>query len=135
MLGDKKVIVTFPSSDMGRTIEFYEKLGLKAYGKPDDDGVYFEAGEGTGIFVYQKGKSKADHTQASFGVDDLEKEVKELKEKGIEFEDYNLPEFGIETKDGIATLTDEDTPGMPSKAAWIKDPDDNIIVINQMPQV
>lgn len=128
MLGDKKVIAMLPATDMERVTDFYvNKLGLKANDTPDKDGLFFEAGEGTGLFVYKRGETKADHTVAGFGVDDLEKEVDELRNTGVVFEEYNMPEMGIKTENGIAASGD-------MKTAWFKDSEGNILAINQMPE-
>jgi hypothetical protein len=56
----------------------------------------------------------------SFTVPDVEAEVRELRERGVVFEEYEAPK----TENGIAT--------MPSgRAAWIKDPDGNLIGLFQ----
>lgn len=125
MLGDKFVATALPVADLDRAASFYEeKLGLKRQSE-FEGGVSFEAGEGTGLFLYQRGPTKADHTVAGFRVDDVEKEVGELRAKGVEFEEYDIPEMGIKTENGIATMGD-------IKSAWFKDLDGNILAINQM---
>ena len=49
--------------------------------------------------------------------------VKKLKEKGVQFEDYDLPH--IKTINYIATSGEY-------KSAWFKDSEGNILAINQM---
>ena len=61
--------------------------------------------------------------KAGFQVTDVEAEVRDLRAKGVAFEEYNLP--GLKTVDGIA-----DAGGM--KAAWFKDSEGNIIGLAQM---
>jgi hypothetical protein len=56
-------------------------------------------------------------------VENVEKEVAELRQKGIEFEEYDLP--NIKTVDSVATLGTW-------KAAWFKDTEGNILSINEM---
>jgi hypothetical protein len=51
-------------------------------------------------------------------VADVEREVAELKAKGVTFVQYDLPGM----KDGIATAGG-------AKTAWFKDPDGNILAI------
>jgi hypothetical protein len=51
-------------------------------------------------------------------VDDIEREVAELKARGVSFEEYEG------TQDGIAT-------GGAAKAAWFKEPDASIMAIVQ----
>jgi hypothetical protein len=52
----------------------------------------------------------------------VEKEMKELRQKGVSFENYDLP--GLKTVDGIASMGNE-------KAAWFKDSEDNILALTQ----
>jgi predicted enzyme related to lactoylglutathione lyase len=62
------------------------------------------------------GTNKA--TALTFDVDDIEDEVRELKEKGVFFEHYNLP--GLQQQGDIEV-------GEDMKIAWFKDPDGNIL--------
>ena len=66
------------------------------------------------------GTSKA--SQAFWQVDDVEREVAELRAKGVMFEEYDAP--GIKTKDGIAVAGN-------TKAAWFKDTEGNILALIQ----
>ena len=122
MLSQSVLFATAPTTDVARTTAFYQdKLGLKVM-HSDDDGIAFEAGKGTSIYLYKRAPSKADHTIASFMVDNMEKEVADLKAKGVRFEEYDMP--GMKTVNGIATWGKD-------KAAWFKDPDGNIIGLFQ----
>jgi len=123
MLNDKIVSASLPTTDVDRTIEFYQgKLGLSVLSR-DENMVYLGAGGDSGLSFYLRGETKADHTVASWKVDDLEAEVAELKDKGVVFEEYDMKD--IKTVDGIATMGD-------TKAAWFKDPDNNILGLFQM---
>ena len=126
MLSDKMVTATLPAVDLKRAKKFYqEKLGLKLVMEDPSPGAMFAAGQGTTIYLYQRGATKADHTVASFKVDNVEAEVKELKGKGIKFEEYNLTDMGIKTVNGIATMGNW-------KSAWFKDTEGNILDLVQM---
>ena len=61
-------------------------------------------------------------TGATFSVKDLAKEMEDLREKGVRFEEYDLP--GIKTVDGVATMGEH-------KGAWFKDPSGNILALHQ----
>ena len=124
MLGKNHVVVTIAVTDLKRARSFYEdKLGLP---KPETrtDGVSYQLGGGSEIFIYERpGRPpKADHTLASFDVDDLEKEMKDLRSRGVTFEEYDFP--GLKTKNGIAEANDV-------RGAWFKDPDGNILAVTQ----
>ena len=62
-------------------------------------------------------------------MDDIEKEMAELRSRGVVFEHYEPDEIGgIVMKDGIAI-------GGGAKAAWFKDSEGNIMaLIEEIPQ-
>ena len=96
-------------------------LGLKSCGETVN-GTILEAGNGTQIILYKREKTKADHTVLGFDVEDLEKEVKLLKEKGVVFEEYDNLE--IKTVNSIATMGND-------RAAWFKDTEGNILALGE----
>ena len=82
-------------------------------------GTLYACGGGSAILVYPStyaGTNQA--TSVSWEVPDIHAEVAALKEKGVVFEQYDLPEM---TRDG-----DVHVAGTLS-AAWFKDPDGNIL--------
>jgi len=118
MLGKADAVPMVAVKDLDRARRFYEDtLGLK----PKDEwgeGVTLESGD-TLINLYRSefaGTNKA--TALTFEVDDIDKEVKELKEKGIFFEHYDLP--GLQQKGDLYVAEG-------FKTAWFKDPDGNIL--------
>ena len=126
MLINAPVHATLPVVDLERARKFYEgKLGLKVIRTDPSPGAVLQAGEGTTLYIYQRAATKADHTAASFTVKDVEAEVKELKAKGVVFEEIEIPSMGIKTVDGIATMGD-------MKGAWFKDTEGNILAVSNM---
>ena len=122
MLATSPLSTSAPTADINRTRKFYrDTLGLKER-FADKTGILFEAGNGTSIYLYKRAPTKADHTIASFSVQDMEKEVSDLKSRGVVFEEYDMP--GMKTVQGIATWGED-------KAAWFKDPDGNILGLFQ----
>lgn len=117
---------TIPVTNLARSKDFYgTKLGLKESTiKAEPDSVMYEAGDGTYLYIYQRGASKADHTLASFKVDNLEQAINDLSKNGVEFEHYDLPGLKTDEK-GIALVGT-------AKVAWFKDPDNNILGLAQM---
>jgi len=112
-----------PVTDLARARQFYEqKIGFK----PKQEvagGVIYEFGERTACFMYptpNAGTSKA--SQAFWQVDDVEREVAELKARGVKFEEYDAP--GMKTQNGIST-------GGGAKSAWFKDSEGNILALIQ----
>jgi predicted enzyme related to lactoylglutathione lyase len=127
MLANSPIRPTIPVVDLNRAKRFYEtRLGLKPVPANSDNTsgmAIFECGNGTRVELYQRGPSKADHTVATFEVSDIEEEVNILREKGVNFEEYDMP--GIKTQNGIATQGSV-------KAAWFKDSEGNILCIHQI---
>ena len=118
MLGKADATPMIAVKDLDRARAFYEdKLGLETKDEWGE-GATLKSGD-TLINVYRSefaGTNKA--TALTFGVDDIDKEVGELKEKGIFFEHYDLP--GLEQRGDIHV-------GEGMKTAWFKDPDGNIL--------
>src|SRR5580765_5696576 len=92
MLGKADATPMIPVKDLNRARSFYEgTLGLKAKDEMGGEVLRLESGE-TEINVYRSefaGTNKA--TALTFEVEDAEKEVADLKVKGIFFEHYELP--------------------------------------------
>jgi catechol 2,3-dioxygenase-like lactoylglutathione lyase family enzyme len=119
MLGKADATPMIAVKDLDRAREFYEeKLGLKTEDEWNGEGVTLKSGD-TRINVYRSefaGTNKA--TALTFDVDDIEREVGDLKDKGIFFEHYDLP--GLEQRGDLYV-------GEGMKTAWFKDPDGNIL--------
>ncbi|HXV58645.1 MAG TPA: VOC family protein [Gaiellaceae bacterium] len=123
MLADARIGANVPVSDLDEAISFYEgKLGLTLFERGEEQAYARFAGAGeTKLGIYQSGTAgQARHTLASFVVDDVRATVDALKANGVVFEEYDLP--GMKTEDGVATIGD-------TRAAWLKDPDGNILEI------
>ena len=126
MLGNAIVHPTLPAVDMKRARRFYEEtLGLKVVMEDPSPGIFVQAARGSTLYIYQRAATKADHTVVSFEVSDIEAEAKELKRKGVKFEEYDIPSMGLKTVNGIATM------GNYRKSAWFKDSEGNILAIAQ----
>ena len=124
MLNDSSTFPVLPAADLARATAFYrETLGLTVAFEAEG-GVAFTAGNGTMLFIYPHGATKAEHTVAGFMVDDLDSTVAGLRAKGVAFEEYDMP--GLKTVDGIA-----DAGG--TNAAWFKDSEGNILSIGSLP--
>jgi predicted enzyme related to lactoylglutathione lyase len=126
MLASSPVAVTLPAVDIDRAKKFYtEVLGLKIIDLEEYEGVaLFEAGKGTQIMFYEREGTKAEHTAATFAVEDIEAVVDGLTEKGVVFEQYDMDEIKTDAR-GIATIET-------AKAAWFTDTEGNIIAIMSM---
>ena len=119
MLGKADATPMLAVKDLDRARKFYaENLGFK---EVDDFGEGFMLKSGDTKFTVYKsefaGTNKA--TALTFDVDDIEDEVRTLKDKGVSFERYELE--GLTPKGDIF----EGEGGF--KTAWFKDPDGNLL--------
>jgi len=120
MLASALAMATIPAEDVDRGTKFYtQMLGLKKLdGQPSRFSV-FEAGQGSRILMYQRDRTKAEHTEITFLVDDVEAEVEKLSDKGVKMERYNTGEIKTNEK-GIADMNGR-------QMAWLKDTEGNIL--------
>jgi predicted enzyme related to lactoylglutathione lyase len=123
MLQNAPMYAYIPVKDVNRARKFYEeKLGFKPR-QETPGGVIYQFADHTACFLYptpNAGTSKA--SQAYWQVDDVEREVNELKSRGVMFENYDVP--GMKTENSIATAGG-------AKAAWFKDTEGNILAVIQ----
>ena len=119
MLAKADAMPMIAVKDIDRARKFYEDtLGLETKEAMGGEVLEVKSGE-TVINVYRSehaGTNKA--TALTFAVDDIEAEVRELKDKGIFFEQYDMP--GLERQGDLYVAE-----GM--KTTWFKDPDGNIL--------
>lgn len=118
MLGKSDATPMIAVKDLDRARKFYEDtLGLKEI-EDFGEGFMLQSGD-TKLSVYRSefaGTNKA--TALTFDVDDIQDEVRTLKDKGIAFEHYDLE--GLKANGDIFE-------GEGMKTAWFKDPDGNIL--------
>jgi predicted enzyme related to lactoylglutathione lyase len=122
MLQDAPLYAYIPARDVTRARRFYEgQLGFNPKQEVAGGVVYEFAGK-TACFLYHTpnaGTSQA--SQAFWQVDDVDREIAELKKRGVAFEHYD-------------DLPGERTPGGAlvaggAKAAWFKDSEGNILAL------
>ncbi len=111
-----------PAADMDRATKFYtETLGLEVDPSAPEGATLVVAGDGSRVAIYETPSAgKAAHTLAGWNVPDVRAEMAALKAKGVTFEDYDMPDLGLKTVDGLATLPI-------GTAAWFKDSEGNIL--------
>jgi catechol 2,3-dioxygenase-like lactoylglutathione lyase family enzyme len=121
-LFDASAYPTVAVSDIDRAREFYEQTLGFTPSSVNPAGVFYPAGGGTRFLVYPSGEAGSNTaTYLGFEVTDIEREVADLKGRGIAFEHYE----GYTNADGIA-----DTPTV--RSAWFRDPDGNIVGVAQL---
>ena len=119
MLGKADATPMIAVKDIDRAKQFYaDKLGLEPVEEFGGEVFMLRSGD-TKLSVYKSefaGTNKA--TLLTFDVDDIDAEVRELKDKGVSFEHYDVE--GLKAEGDIYS-------GEGMKTAWFKDPDGNIL--------
>ncbi|QDF00442.1 VOC family protein [Myxococcus xanthus] len=124
MFGDTKAFSGFSVRDVAAARKFYgETLGLKT---SESDGMLtLHIAGGRDILVYPKDNhTPASFTILNFPVDDIDKVVDALSQRGVRFERYDG--FDADAK-GIVR-GDRGPP-----IAWFKDPSGNVLAVLQVP--
>ena len=131
-LGNYPAAAVLRAEDLGRAKKFYtDVLGLEPgdLSGPASEGMgMFTAGDGTMVMIYERpGMPAPQNTALGFGLpaDRFDEVAADLRAKGVRFENYDMPDIGLRTVDGIAEFEG-------SKAAWFKDSEGNILNIAAM---
>lgn len=122
MLTNKEAVATLAVRDLAAARRFYEGvLGLKPVGEQNPVAATYRSGNSS-VIVYQSqfaGTNQATAVNWLVG-DDIEKIVGGLKDRGVAFEHYDIPNM---TRKGDVHVMGE------FKTAWFKDPDGNILCV------
>ena len=107
------------TSDLERAKTWYsDKLDLTP-DQEDTEGVWYRFAGDTWLHVYQTGTAgTAENTVAGITVTNIEEVMENLRQRGVEFEDYEM------TENGLATWET-------AKAAWFRDPDGNTFELSE----
>jgi catechol 2,3-dioxygenase-like lactoylglutathione lyase family enzyme len=119
----KELHTVLPAADLQRARTYYhDKLSLD----PDQEGdglLMYHLTSDSAFEIYETSNAgTAQNTQMGWMTDDLENEMNRLRERGVVFEEYDVP--GMKTVNGVATME-----GM--KSAWFRDSEGNFICISQ----
>jgi predicted enzyme related to lactoylglutathione lyase len=123
MLSDSEIHANIPAGDLKRARRFYtETLGLTPSDE-DEMSLTFPTPGGSWFQVYETSYAgTGQHTVAQWEVADIEEEVRNLRSKGVTFEEYDLP--GVTWENGIASIPI-------GRAAWFKDSEGNIMCLDE----
>lgn len=124
MLGDHPLDVVLLATDLEASKEFYAgKLGLEIISESEYE-ITYKCGGDSRLAVTKSTTGTADEqTQAGWRVTDLDAELAELRSRGVEIQEYDMPE--LKTVDGVVDL------GF-ARMAWIVDPHGNALAILEL---
>jgi catechol 2,3-dioxygenase-like lactoylglutathione lyase family enzyme len=130
MLTSGRVATRLPAQDLERARTFYaEKLGLEPV-EEREGGLRYVCAAGEFALFESAGTASGDHTQMGWEVEDIEATVRELRARGVVFEEYDHP--GLQTLDGIATIEGNyPSKGRAERGAWFRDSEGNMLGIGQ----
>jgi catechol 2,3-dioxygenase-like lactoylglutathione lyase family enzyme len=130
MLKDGRVATRLPAQNLERAKAFYaEKLGLEPV-EEREGGLRYVCAAGEFALFESAGSASGAHTQMSWEVDDIEATVRDLRARGVDFEEYDLP--ALETVDGIADIEGNyPSKGIGERGAWFRDSEGNLLGIGQ----
>lgn len=125
MLTATRTTTILPVGDPDRASHFYaDRLGLTPRGRTVDGSYEFDLGKGDALALMPAEEgAQTGHTVLSFEVADLAAEIRELEQRGVRFEDYDLPE--LKTVDHVAVMGSE-------KAAWFHDSEGNVLCLHEV---
>jgi catechol 2,3-dioxygenase-like lactoylglutathione lyase family enzyme len=119
-----------PAHDLDRARTWYaNKLSLHpAEERPG--GLHYETPAGDFCLFASAGRSDGSFTQFAFTVQDLPAAMTELRTRGVEFHEYDVP--GLSTEDGIARISGNyPSRGSSELGAWFNDSEGNLLAIGQ----
>jgi catechol 2,3-dioxygenase-like lactoylglutathione lyase family enzyme len=130
-LQQSSVATRLPAQDLARARAYYaDKLGLE----PVDErpgGLLYRCRHGEFALFESTGAPSGSYTQMAFEVADLDAAVAELRERGVIFEEYDLP--GLVTRAGIVEVAGNypSKGGVGERAAWFRDSEGNLLALGQ----
>jgi catechol 2,3-dioxygenase-like lactoylglutathione lyase family enzyme len=126
---DWSFVASIPAKNLQETRRFYEDvLGCEVL-MEDEGGIAYRSGDAVFTLYATPFAGKAEHTLGGFLVRDIDAAVNDLRTKGVTFDEYDLPDLGIKTVDGVACIPN----GM--RIAWFKDPEGNTLSISTTPEL
>jgi catechol 2,3-dioxygenase-like lactoylglutathione lyase family enzyme len=131
MLQNGSTATRLPAQDLERARRFYsEKLGLEPV-EERPGGLRYQCRSGDFALFQSAGGPSGDHTQMGWEVDDIEATVRELRARGVVFEEYDFP--GMKNVDGITEVQGNypSKGGVGERAVWFKDSEGNLLGIGQ----
>lgn len=129
MFKDTKAFSSFSVDDLEKAKQFYgETLGLEVVERPE--GLELHIAGSTPIFVYPSDTYTAPkHTVLNFPVDDIDAAVDKLSARGVQMEQYDLPDM---TTDERGIVRGEPGDLGPRAMAWFKDPAGHVLSVLQL---
>ena len=122
MFENSLAMAVLPASDLERARRFWSDVFGLTPVRSDMGGDFYVVG-GLPVLVYEtQFAGTAQNTSFGLFTDDLDRDMAALRERGVTFNEYDLP--GLKTENGIVDMDGE-------RGAWFNDSEGNIISIAQ----
>ena len=127
-LTDAPFAATLPAKDIERAKRWYEeKLGLTPLMDLGVAGQLYRTGGSTWLIYQTPSAGTGKHTLGGWNVPNIDDAMRDLRAKGVTFEDYDLGDQGPTTENGVARGPDG------GASAWFKDSEDNVLALTELP--
>ncbi|GAA0231452.1 VOC family protein [Actinomadura nitritigenes] len=129
-LDSAHVVTKIPCRDLDRARRFYrDRLGLEAV-EEREGGLRYLCGRTEFHLFLSSGNASGTATQMGFEVDDLDRVVAELRARGVEFEEVDVPGFKVEGE--IVTVPGNyPSKGRGERGAFFRDSEGNLLALGQ----
>jgi len=117
-------VTMIPVTDLDAAREFYGTVLDLELVEDTPYALVFRVGHQSTISAFKRAPVARGHTVVTFEVEDIQQVVSDLRSRGAVFEEYTTGPLA--TTDGIATFEN-------MRAAWIKDPDGNVLGLREGP--
>ncbi len=121
----KELHAVLPAADLARARKFYhDVLDLDPVEEHEQGRLLTYRVNGSAFDIYEtENAGTAKNTQLCFETDDLDAEMRRMRDRGVMFEDFEIPGL-MKTENGV--VADEE-----SRTAWFRDSEGNFICIAQ----
>jgi Bacterial regulatory proteins, luxR family len=131
MLKNGKVATRLPAQNLERAKAFYAQRARPRAGRGAGGRSALRLRGRREFALFESaGTASGDHTQMGWEVEDIEATVRELRARGVVFEEYDFP--GLKTVEGIADIEGNyPSKGSGERGAWFRDSEGNMLGIGQ----
>lgn len=129
-LDSAHAVTKIPCQDLDRARRFYrDRLGLEA-AEEREGGLRYLCGATEFHLFQSSGSASGTATQMGFEVDDLDRVVADLRARGVEFEEVDVPGFTVEGE--IVTVPGNyPGKGRGERGAFFRDSEGNLLALGQ----
>jgi len=122
------LFANIPAHDLERAVRWYdEKLGLRPLMDLGISGQLYQTGGASWLIYQTAAAGTGKHTVAGWVVPSIDDAMRDMRARGVVFEEYDMGDQGPTTENGVARGPDG------GAAAWFKDSEDNILSITELP--